>query len=112
MKQKIGYHRRTQSNNSDEQQSPEVNCKRIKFDVDGVFLPTESLGADQFSDLKNNNCKLNQRKNLLKRLDLYSDEENDEPNIETISPQKDPFNDSVVRVSALRQSQQISEIFP
>jgi DNA repair exonuclease SbcCD ATPase subunit len=45
----IGYHRKTRSKIMDTSMSVKDN---IKFDVGDVFLPTETMGVNQLSDLK------------------------------------------------------------
>jgi hypothetical protein len=47
----IGYHRLTRSKNFDNSMSEKKD--NIKFDVCDVFLPAETMGANQLSDLKN-----------------------------------------------------------
>lgn len=47
----IGYHRKTRSKNFDNSMSEKKD--NIKFDVCDVFLPAETMGANQLSDLKN-----------------------------------------------------------
>ena len=81
-----------------------------------MFLPTESYNPNQFSDLKTAKGNFdfsNAKKIDFAKLHLYSEDEdeNNEPNVLFKSPEKKRYNDSAVRMSTLRQSNQISEIF-
>lgn len=114
-KMQIGYHhKRTKSRNSDENS---LKNDKLDFDAQEVFLPAETLGPREYSDLKSIKGHFNahhaQRFDF-KKLDLYSDEdhENQTPNLRyQIADDKESLNDSVIKVGDLRQSYQMSEIF-
>ena len=110
----IGYHRKTKSKNLDSDDSS--NIQKIQFNIEDVFLPTESYNPNQFSDLKTakGNFELSNAKKIdFAKLHFSSEDEdeNNEPNVLYRSPVKCRYRDSVIRMSNLRQSNQISEIF-
>lgn len=57
------YHKTSQSKRrSDSSDSSKFEAKKLEFEVDDVFLPAESMGAAQFSDLKARYNKMSQKK--------------------------------------------------
>lgn len=50
--QLTGHNLRSKSINSETSESPRISGKKLKFDIDDVFLPAESMGTVQFSELK------------------------------------------------------------
>ena len=97
--------------------SNDAQKEDLQFDVEDVFLPAETMNSPWKFNKKKPNLYLNvcQSTNKLSRLDLcsqgFSNRENKEPNRRYGSPQnKDELNESVIRVSAVRESYQMSDI--
>jgi hypothetical protein len=111
---RIGYHKKTINKISESlENDPDV---QIKFDINDVFLPHETMGPSQLSDLKLNkndleDCRV--RRIDFKKLKLYSEDEdeNNEPNVRYQSPDRDKLNESVVRIDHMRESCRFSDIF-
>ena len=47
-----GQHMKSWSINSETSESPKILGKKLKFEIDDVYLPAESMGTVQFSELK------------------------------------------------------------
>ena len=113
-KMRLDYHRKTMGKIRESVDSEKRDI--IKFDVEDVFLPAETMGPAQLSDMKSRKEDFNacyKKKIDFKKLEIFSendDNENNEPNVRYKSPVRRGLNDSVVRISALRQSYQMSEI--
>jgi len=95
---RIGYHRDRYNKNCESMENgEEVN---IKFDVQDVFLPQQTLGVEEFSDLKKgvkqnlNECHV--KKIDFKKLDLYSDDEDENVLFRSPVRRNQDLNDSVV----------------
>mmetsp|Transcript_19638 Transcript_19638/g.17365 ORF Transcript_19638/g.17365 Transcript_19638/m.17365 type:complete len:205 (+) Transcript_19638:412-1026(+) len=112
----IGYHKRSKSKNIESKNNSDKK-DTFNLDVEDVFLPAETLLNTQNSDIKALELDLNAcqpQKIDFRRLDLYSEgcsnRENKEPNRRYETEERDELNESVVRVSVLRGSCQMSEI--
>ncbi|CAI2365098.1 unnamed protein product [Moneuplotes crassus] len=111
----LGYH-----NSHKKPLRNESDCNSVQrdsLDIGDVFLPAESMCAAKFASLKKTRlypCPLPPQKIDFKKVVMFTEEEknleNKEPNLRYLSPEKDELNDSVVRISNVRESIQMSEI--